>query len=88
MNTANSPPKLLGFMGSFNLQDWTRIGAMNWEGAVASASASWSAAVLCRYVNATRWRKRQRTPHSKTWRNIGPVHGKRSRAGCATSFRV
>jgi hypothetical protein len=29
MNTANSPPKLLGFMGSFNLQNWTRIGAMN-----------------------------------------------------------
>jgi hypothetical protein len=50
-----------GFMESLDLQEWTRIGAMNREWAVASASASWSAAVLCRYANATRWRKRQRT---------------------------
>src|SRR6267142_2667699 len=48
-------------MESFNLQDWTRIGAMNRKGAAASASASWSAAVLCRFANAIRWRKRQRT---------------------------
>jgi len=56
-----SKSRVFRFIESFNLQDWTRTGAMDWEGAVASASASWSAAVLCRYVNAMRWRKRQRT---------------------------
>jgi hypothetical protein len=48
-------------MESFNLQNWTRIGAMSRKGAAASASPPWSAAVLCRFANATRWRKRQRT---------------------------
>ena len=48
-------------MESFNLQNWTRIGAMSRKGAAANASPSWSAAVLCRFANATRWRKRQRT---------------------------
>src|SRR6266542_2590621 len=55
------PSKARRFMESLDLQDRTRIGAMNRKGAAASASASWSAAVLCRFRQRVAFAKRQRT---------------------------
>jgi hypothetical protein len=52
------------FMGSFHLQLWTRIGAMNRRGTLPNATASWTAALLRRFWGSLarpRVQKRQST---------------------------
>src|SRR6266542_1060847 len=66
---------MVRFMESLHLQDWTRIGAMNRKGAAASASASWSAAVLCRFRQRVAFAKRQRTAALQNLAAHSTVHG-------------
>src|SRR5262249_32110381 len=58
-------------MGSLALQLWMRVGTMNRRGTRASAAASWSAAVLCRFRIHEAIQSASGLAHSKTWRWSG-----------------
>src|SRR5262245_64547635 len=63
-------------MGSLDLQLWMRVGTMNRRGTRASAAASWSAAVLCRFRMHEAIQSARGLAHSKTWRWSGRFMGR------------